>query len=195
MKRVSTPLPRRAGRRTIAIMPQYLTAVHGDRRRYLVKALREVGRRITRLVGGMDEGLFDVVPEGEEMSIIQIVGALRDAEREDQQALEAMLRIDGSTIPARRSERGLEEEHYDADEAAELLWDFATLREETLWILESAGGRWQNVGVHPFRGEVEVLTWVQEMSERDLGAMWRIQRIRDLSRLPDEPPVAGDPDI
>jgi hypothetical protein len=176
-------------------MPQYLTAVHGDRRRYLVKALREVGRRISRLAAGMDEDLLDLVPEGEELSVAQIIGALRDAEREDQQALEAMLRIDGAPIPARRSERGLDEERYSADDMAELLWDFATLREETLWILESAGGRWRNVGVHPFRGEVEVLTWVQEMTERDLDAMWRMQRIRDLTRQPDEPPVAGNPDV
>ncbi len=176
-------------------MPQYLTAVHGDRRRYLVKALREVGRRISRLAAGMDEALLDVVPEGEDASIAQIVGMLRDAEREDQQALEAMLRIDGASIAARRSERGLDEERYTAEDVAELLWDFATLREETLWILESAGGRWRNVGIHPFRGEVEVLTWVQEMTERDLDSMWRMQRIRDVTRRPDEPPVAGDPDI
>lgn len=177
------------------IMPQYITAVHGDRRRYLVKALREVGRRISRLAAGMDEDLLDVVPDGEESSIAQIVGALRDAEREDQLALEAMLRIDGSSIAARRTERAMEEERYTADDVAEVLWDFATLREETLWILKSAGGRWRNVGIHPFRGEVEVLTWVQEMSERDLDAMWRMQRIRDLTRHPDDPPVAGDPDV
>jgi len=175
-------------------MPQYLTAVHGDRRRYLVKALREVGRRITRLVSGVDDRLLDVVPEGEEMSIAQVAGYLRDAEREDQRALEAMLRVDGSPIEPRRAEQG-PDEPYTADDVAELLWDFATLREETLWILESAGARWRNVGIHPYRGEVEVLTWVQEMTERDLDAMWRIQRIRDLTREPDEPPVAGDPDL
>jgi hypothetical protein len=176
-------------------MPQYLTAVHGDRRRYLVKALREVGRRITRVASGVDESVLDVIPDGEERSIAQIVGDLRDAEREDQQALEAMLRVDGATIAARSSERGIETGRYEADDVAELLWDFATLREETIWILESAGGRWRNVGIHPFRGEVEVLTWVQEISERDLDAMWRMQRIRDLTRRPDEPPIAGDPDV
>ena len=175
-------------------MPQYLTAVHGDRRRYLVKALREVGRRITRLVSDVDEDLLEAVAGGEDLSIAGIIGYLRDAEREDQQALEAMLRVDGSTIATRRAEQG-PEAPYTADDVAELLWDFATLREETLWILESAGGRWRNVGIHPFRGEVEVLTWVQEMSERDLDAMWRIQRIRDLIRPPGEPPVSGEPDI
>lgn len=166
-------------------MPQYLTAVHGDRRRYLVKALREVGHRITRLVPSVDEDLLGVVPEGEESSIAGIVGYLRDAEREDQRALEAMLRVDGSAIAARHAEERRSNPH-GADDVAELLWDFATLREETLWILESAGGRWHNVGVHPFRGEVDVLTWVQEMSERDLDAMWRIQHIRDLVRASDD---------
>lgn len=175
-------------------MPQYLTAVHGDRRRYLVKALREVGHRITRLVPNVAEHLLGVVPEGEESSIAGIVGYLRDAEREDQQALEAMLRVDGSTIAPRRAEERRESPHT-AEDVAELLWDFATLREETLWILESAGGRWRNVGIHPFLGEVEVLTWVQEMSERDLDAMWRIQHIRDLICPPADLPVAGRPDV
>lgn len=175
-------------------MPQYLTAVHGDRRRYLVKALREVGRRITRLVSGVEEGLLEVVPEGEDLSIAGIIGYLRDAEREDQQALEVMLRVDGSLIAARRADQG-PEDPYTADDVARLLWDFATLREETLWTLESAGGRWRNAGIHPFRGEVEVLAWVREMTERDLDAMWRIQRIRDLTRPPDKPPVAGLPDV
>lgn len=169
-------------------MPQYLTAVHGDRRRYLVKALREVGHRVTRMVPSVDEHLLSIVPEGEESSIAGIVRYLRDAEREDQRALEAMLRVDGSAIAARRAE-----EHRGnprgAEDVAELLWDFATLREETLWILESAGGRWHNVGIHPFRGEVDVLTWVQEMSERDLDAMWRIQHIRDLVRSSDDWPA------
>ncbi|TAK73633.1 MAG: hypothetical protein EPO16_12255 [Dehalococcoidia bacterium] len=170
-------------------MPQYVTAVHGDRRRYLVKALREVGRRITRMVPGVGDRLLNVVPEGEESSIASIVGYLRDAEREDQRALEAMLRVDGSPIAARRAEERLNPgpgATRGGEGVADLLWDFATLREETLWILESAGGRWNNVGIHPFRGEVDVLTWVQEMSERDLDAMWRIQHIRDLLRLSDD---------
>lgn len=175
-------------------MPQYINAVHGDRRRYLMKALREVGHRISRLVAGADERVLCFVPEGEEYSIAAIIGYLRDAEREDQQALEAMLRVDGSAIAARRADQTPQPAH-DIDDVADLLWDFVTLREETLWILESAGGRWRNVGIHPFRGEVEVLTWVQEMTDRDLEAMWRIQRIRDLTRLPDEPPVSGEPDL
>lgn len=175
-------------------MPQYISTVHGDRRRYLVKALREVGHRISRLVAGADERVLFAVPEGEESSIAAIVCYLRDAEREDLQALEAMLRVDGSAIAARRAGQ-VPGDVDDIDDVAELLYDFVTLREETLWTLESAGGRWRNVGIHPFLGEVEVLTWVQEMTDRDLDAMWRIQRIRDLTRSADEPPVSGEPEI
>jgi len=179
-------------------MPQYPTPVQGDRRRYLIKALREVGHRISRLVSGADEHVLFVVPEGEESSIAGIVRYLRDAEREDQHAIEIMLRVDGSAIAPRRAGQQTQPDgdpDDDVEDVADLLWDFVTLREETLWNLESAGGRWRNVGIHPFRGEVEVLTWVQEMTDRDLEAMWRIQRIRDLSRPPDEPPVSGEPDI
>lgn len=172
-------------------MPQYRVASYGDRRRYLVKALREIAHRTARLVQGMDDGLLDAVPDGEEWSIAQIVGYLRDAEREDLAAIEAMTRIDGSRIEERRAMHGPAERRYRAHDVGELLWDFLTLREETVWQLQSAGNSWRHVGIHPFRGEVELTQWVHEMNERDLDAMWRIQRTRDLLRPPGAPQVTG----
>ncbi len=38
---------------------------------------------------------------------------------------------------------------------------------------------WEHVGIHPFRGEVTLQRWVQEINERDLDAMWRLQRLRE----------------
>ncbi len=176
-------------------MAVYTPARYGDRRRYLVKALREIAHRTARLVQGLDEDDLDAPIPGDEWTAAQIVGYLRDAEREDLAALETMVRVDGDPITERRAIHGPQERAYRGDEVAELLWDFLTLREETVWVLQSAGSAWNHVGIHPFRGEVSLFTWVQEMSERDLDCMWRLQRARDAFRPPGTPQVTGAPEV
>ena len=172
-------------------MPQYHAAPYGDRRRYLVKALREIGHRITRLAAHMSDPELARIPPGEEWSVTELIGFLRDSEREDLRALEAMLRVDGSRIGDRRAMAGVDDGAYREADAADLLWDFATLRDETVWLLESAGTAWNHVGMHPFRGEVPLMQWVQEINERDLDAMWRIQRAHDVLRPPGREQVDG----
>jgi hypothetical protein len=58
------------------------------------------------------------------------------------------------------------------------------LREETVWNLRTAGGAWEHTGVDPYRGAVTLTERVQEMNERDLDAMWRIQRLVDHAASP-----------
>ena len=176
-------------------MPQYIVAQHGDRRRYLVKALHEVSRRIGRLVQTMDDEMLDSRASGDEWSVAQIIGFLRDSEREDYDNLATMVRVDGSPIEDRRAMHGPQEEGYHADDVSDLLWDFLTQREETVWLLQSAGSAWHNVGMHPYRGEVELQQYVMEMNERDLDCMWRIQRARDEHRPPGAARVIGAADI
>ncbi len=176
-------------------MPQYIAARYSERSHYLTKALREIGRRTTRLVGSIEERHLREVPPGEEWSVAEIVGFLRDSEHEDLQALVAMSRMDGAAIEERRAMHGPAEERYRFADVAELLWEYATLREETIWLLETAGRAWNHVGVHPYRGEVPFTQWVQEINERDLDAMWRIQRIRDQLRPAGTPPVTGMADV
>jgi len=176
-------------------MPQYIVAQHGDRRRYLVKALHEVSRRIGRLIQTMDNQMLDSRASGDEWSVAQIIGFLRDSEREDYDNLAKIVRIDGSEIDDRRAMHGPQEEGYHADDVSDLLWDFLTQREETVWLLQSAGTAWHNVGMHPYRGEVELQQYVMEMNERDLDCMWRIQRARDEHRPPGATQVIGAADI
>lgn len=172
-------------------MPQYVVAQYGDKRRYLVKALREIGHRITRLASRMEDDKLARVAPGEEWTVTEIIGFLRDSEREDLQALEAMLRVDGSRIGDRRAIRFTDDGAYRNADPADLLWDFATLRDETTWLLEGAGTGWNHVGIHPYRGEVSVLQFVQEINERDLDAMWRIQRAHDAMLPPGREQVTG----
>jgi hypothetical protein len=160
-------------------MPTYIAAQYGDRRRYLIKALREIAHRIEGLASSLDERALCARPSDmdEEWCVKEILGFLRDSEREDLRAIEAMVARDGARIDERRAMHGPREHDYRSAHVEDLVWDFLTLREETVWALRTAGEAWEHCGRHPFRGQVSLLDWVQEMNERDLDAMWRIQRL------------------
>lgn len=157
----------------------YITARYSDPRRFLVKTLRETGGRIERLVLGFDEPFVRQHEPFDEWSAVEILGFLRDAEREDLRAVNAMVMRDGAHIEERRAQHGPAEQRHQDAAVDQLAWDFVTLREETVWTLREADYAWEHVGIHPFRGEVTLHRWVQEINERDLDAMWRLQRLRE----------------
>jgi hypothetical protein len=157
----------------------YITARYSDPRRYLVKTLRETGGRIERLVLGFGEPEVREHRSFDEWSAVELMGYLRDAEREDLRAVNAMVIRDGARIDERRAQHGPAEQHYQQAAIDELTWEFISLRDETVWILRDASHAWEHIGVHPFRGSVTLHAWVQEMNERDLDAMWRLQRLRE----------------
>jgi hypothetical protein len=173
------------GDRTMNAMPRYLSAQYGDQRRYLLKGLREIAHRIEELVVGLDETTLRTRPTeldpaaDEEWCVKEIVAFVRDSEREDLRAIEVMLEHEGAPIQPRRAAFGPAEHDYRSAHVEELIWDFLTLREETVWTLRGDAGAWYCTGRDPVRGEVSVLQLVREMNERDLDAMWRIQRLAD----------------
>jgi len=159
-------------------MPQYVSARYSEQPRYLRKTLREVAHRIEELAVQLtDDESRHHIPE-DQWSAVELAGFLRDSEREDQRAINAMIAITGSKIEERRAQYGPQENNYQQRaHLDELMWDFANLREDTLWTLRYAEHAWEHVGVHPFRGEITLTQWVAEINERDLDVMWRIGRI------------------
>jgi hypothetical protein len=167
---------------TIANMPQYVSARFSEQPRYLRKALREVAHRIEELVVQLTkEESRERIPE-DDWSVVEIVGFLRDSEREDLKAINAMISRDGARIQERRAQHGPREGDYQRLHVDELIWEFATAREEMLWTLNDADGLWHRTGEHSFRGAVTLTEWVAEVNERDLDVMWRIGRIVDRVR-------------
>ncbi len=162
------------------------TRRYGSNQRWLLKALREVAHEVERLASGLDAETLTRRPAatglGEEWSMIEVVAFLRDSEREDLRAVQALSARDGARLPERRAHLGPGEHAYRRDDLPELLWDFATLREELLWTLQIAGAGWEHVGVHPYRGEVTFSQLVHEINERDLEAMWSLRRLREAVR-------------
>ena len=159
------------------------TRRYGSNQRWLMKALREVAHEVGGLVAGLPDDALRRRPPAEGLreawSIVETVGFLRDSEREDLRAVRAMLARDGARLAERRAHLLPGEGAHAAADVRELLWDFASLREELLWELEWAGPAWERRGFHPHRGEVSFADYVHEINERDLDAMWSLRRLRE----------------
>lgn len=166
----------------------FVTRRYGSNQRWLMKALREVAHEVGNLVSDLPDGALRRHPPGEGLrerwSMAETVGFLHDSEREDLRAVRAMLQRDGARLPERRAHLLPAEGGYDRSEVRDLLWGFATLREELLWELEWAGPGWDHHGVHPYRGAIAVGEYVHEINERDLDAMWSLRRLREEAEAP-----------
>lgn len=164
---------------------QYVARPTGLNRRWLMKALREVGRSIERLTAGMTPPDLTERPSDDEWCVAEIVGFMRDSDREDLASINAILARDSARIEERRAQFGPLEHDYRSEPIVDLLWDFATLREDMVWTLRTTGAEdWSRTGQHPYRGAVSLSQLVREINERDLDAMWRIRAIRDQLHIP-----------
>lgn len=157
----------------------YRTRQYGSNRRWVIKALREVPYSIAREVDGVRERDARRRTEADEWSMLEIVGFLRDSEREDMVAARAILRRNGASITERRAHYGPLDRAYDRDDVEGLLGEYWELREELVWLLRDREEEWERVGEHPYRGRVTLDRLVHEVNERDLDVLWRLQRVRD----------------
>jgi hypothetical protein len=157
---------------------RYRTRQYGSNHRWVLKALREVPYSIAREADGVRERDARRQTDVDEWSMLQILGYLRDAEKEDLAAARAILRRDGARIAERRAQYGPLEHDY-SDDAGQLLQDYWELREELVWLLRDRDEEWERAGEHPYRGRVTLNRLVHEVNERDLDVLWRLQRVRD----------------
>ena len=157
----------------------YSTRRYGSNHRWLMKALREVAGELERLVSGLSERSLTWRPSPERWCAKEILGYLAESEREDLDAVRAVLARDGARIAERRAHLIPGERDLTAEARDELLWDFVGRREELLWLLDLAGGDWEHAGEHPYRGRVTVSELVHEINERDLEAMWQLRQLQE----------------
>lgn len=155
------------------------TRHYGSTQRYLLKALREVAHQVEGLVVDLDERQLTWRPADDEWCAKEIVAFLRDSEREDLNAVRAIIARDGARVEERRALYGPAEHDYRSAHIEELWWDFAALRDELVWELRSAGAGWEHSGRHPYAGRVTLEQWVHEISDRDLEATWKLRSLRE----------------
>ncbi|MSQ41583.1 MAG: hypothetical protein EXR65_00870 [Dehalococcoidia bacterium] len=147
--------------------------------RYLLKTLRELAHQIEGLVMELDAPTLRWRPAADQWCALEIVGFLRESEREDLAAVQAMIARDGAPLAERRAQHAPAEHDFRRNHVEALLWDFADLRERLVWALRAAGESWQHRGLHPYRGDVTLQQWVREINERDLEAMWQLHRLHE----------------
>ncbi len=169
----------------------YYGRQYGSGQRYLLKALREVAEQVGGLLLGLDERELNWRPADDEWCAKEIVGFLRDSEREDLRAVKAIISRDGARIEERRALHGPAERDYRSQRIGKLLSAFATLRDELMWTLREAGAGWEHAGQHLYRGRVPLERWVHEISERDLEATWKLRRLREQLEARDAPRPAS----
>ena len=157
----------------------YRTRQYGSNRRWVIKALREVPYSIAREAEGVSNRDARQQTDADEWSMAEILGYLRDAEKEDLASARAILRRDGARIEERRAHYGPLEHDYRSEHADELVQDYWELREELVWLLRDRDDEWERAGTHPYRGRVTLDRLVHEVNERDLDVLWRLQRVRD----------------
>jgi hypothetical protein len=158
---------------------QYYGGRYGPGQSYLLKALREVAEQVEGLLLGLDERELSWRPADDEWCAKEIVGFLRDSDREDLHAVKAIVARDGARVEERRALHGPAENDYRSPRIGGLLNGFAALRDELMWTLREAGAGWEHAGEHPYRGRVPLQLWVHEISERDLEATWKLRGLLD----------------
>lgn len=148
--------------------------------RWLRKALREIPREIGRIIERFDEKGLRWRPAADEWCALEVLGYLRESEREDLHNVEAIVRYDGAAIEEQRAHLAPGEQDFTTESAWRLLEDFLEERESLLWTLELvAGDEWTHAGLHPYRGRITLARYAREMSDRDMEASLMLRRLDD----------------
>lgn len=147
--------------------------------RWLRKTLREIPREIGRLVERFDTAGLRWRPAPDEWCALEVLGYLRESEREDLRAVQAMVDRDGAPIAEQRAHLAPGEHDFTTEPAWRLLDDFFERRESLLWTLELVTDEWTHGGVHPYRGRITLAKYVREMSDRDMEASLMLRRLEE----------------
>ncbi len=147
--------------------------------RWLRKALREIPREIGRTIERFDAAGLRWRPAADEWCALEVLGFLLESEREDLEAIEAIIGYDGAPIAEQRAHLAPGEHDFTSESAWRLLEDFLEQRESVLWSLELVDDEWTHAGVHPYRGRITLARYAREMSDRDMEASLMLRRLDD----------------
>lgn len=153
----------------------------GTNHAFLLKALGEAAHELEREFYGIRKRQLNW-RDGDEWSLRQIAGHLRDNEEQTLAYLRAILSsraplLEVTDLAAEAEERGQRVNVEDA------LSCFAEARQEVLYLLYGLSDRqWRRSGEHPYRGALDIARLVHELNEHDLGHLWQIQKTKQ--RLP-----------
>ena len=150
----------------------------GDNHAFLLKALREAS-------GELEGEFYNLRAtqlcwrRGDEWSLLQIAGHLRDREDANLDDLRAIVSSRRPELQLVDFEAVADEQPYETAQLSELLYGFSELRQHALYLLYNLSDRqWRRVGQHRYRGELTIEQLVKEMNEHDLAHLWQVMRIK-----------------
>jgi hypothetical protein len=151
----------------------------GGNQAFLLKALHEAGGELEEEFYGLRPAQLAWHREGE-WSLIQIAGHLRDNEQQTLAYLRAIAANEAPALEVVDLEGQADESCYEPLDLHDLLYGFAGLRQELLYLLYRLPPEaWQRGGEHPYRGTLTIAQLVRELNEHDLGHLWQIQKIKE----------------
>jgi hypothetical protein len=160
--------------------------VDTGQRRWLLKAVREAAGEMYSQFSGLSERELRWRPAEGEWCLKEVAAHLRDAEQMYRRQVELITRSREPRLPYEPVDVLPYERDYRNEPLAELLYEWAAAREETVWLLRTLDeDDWERRGHHPHRGQVTVYDVVREMHEHDLEHLWQARRLRSQLRPPE----------
>jgi len=150
----------------------------GDNHAFLLKALREASGELENELYGLRAGQLSW-RDGDEWSLVEIAGHLRDREESNLCDLRAIVSSRRPLLELVDFEAVVAERAYEPRQLSELLFGFSELRQHALYLLYNLSDRqWRRVGQHRYRGDLSVEQLVKEMNEHDLAHLWQVMRLK-----------------
>jgi hypothetical protein len=152
----------------------------GNNHAFLLKALREAS-------GELEGEFYNLRPrqlawrDGDEWSLVQIAGHLRDREDMHLTYLRAIISSRRPRLDVVDLEALVEDNDYQPRELHDLLYELSDLRERALYLLYNLSDyQWRREGEHPYRGRLSVEQIVKEMNEHDLAHLWQVMKLKQV---------------
>ncbi len=150
-----------------------------DPQGWALKALRETGNSLISELRGLDADTLRGRADGDEWSLAETAGHLRDAEALALDQISAIVEGHDGPLPFRDIDALAFDRDYRSDDATEALAEFRSLRSRTARVLwELSESEWQRTGEHPYRGPITIGEIARELAEHDLEHLWQVRRLK-----------------
>lgn len=149
-------------------------------RRFLMKAVREAAGELYGQIVGVREAGLRWRPRSDDWCLKEVAAHMRDAELLYQRQIELISNLTDPELPHEAVDILPSERDYLNDDVDRFLNEFASAREETVWLLRMMDEEeWQRTGLHPYRGRISINDIVREMHDHDLEHLYQARRLRD----------------
>ena len=145
-----------------------------------MKAVREAAGELYGQFSGIRERGLRWRPAEREWCLKELAAHMRDAEQLYQRQIELISQLKEPRLPHEAIDVLPFERDYRHEDADQLLQEYASARDETVWLLRMLDeDDWQRCGIHPYRDRISIYDIVRELHEHDLEHLYQARRLRE----------------